>query len=278
LGLIGAEPSGTAQADADDGSVGGSVGTLPTPAGTILPGTAAEGRLAGEPDPALTPGAINPVVTEATIGSTVCVDGWTATIRPPVSFTDQLKVEGIAAYGYSDTDVAAYEEDHLIPLELGGSPADPLNLWPEPYEVLLPDGQSAGARVKDVFETSLKEAVCAGTMTLEQARAEIGDDWVHYFFGIPMASSSPRPGLPSPDPSAASGASPAAPTTGSSRCSSWNPYSQSTSSCSSSFAAAVATEISSRPRAGVLSIPRVSSMVISKRRLTSSLDSSPATS
>ncbi|MGW4529241.1 hypothetical protein [Amycolatopsis sp. NPDC004378] len=34
------------------------------------------------PDPACTPGALNPDVTQASIGSTICVSGWTATIRP----------------------------------------------------------------------------------------------------------------------------------------------------------------------------------------------------
>ena len=34
---------------------------------------------------------------------------------------------------YADTNpISDYEEDHLIPLELGGSPTSPLNLWPEP--------------------------------------------------------------------------------------------------------------------------------------------------
>ncbi|MBV8598859.1 MAG: hypothetical protein JO017_08565, partial [Actinobacteria bacterium] len=33
--------------------------------------------------PTLTPGATNPDVTQATIGSTICVRGWTATVRPP---------------------------------------------------------------------------------------------------------------------------------------------------------------------------------------------------
>ena len=30
----------------------------------------------------LTPGVVNPDVTQATIGSTICVSGWTSTIRP----------------------------------------------------------------------------------------------------------------------------------------------------------------------------------------------------
>jgi hypothetical protein len=84
------------------------------------------------PDPSCQPGATNPDVTQATIGSTICVSGRTSTVRPPTSYTNPLKVQQIAQYGYSDTSTADYEEDHLIPLELGGSPRSTLNLWPEP--------------------------------------------------------------------------------------------------------------------------------------------------
>src|SRR3712207_3940055 len=50
-------------------------------------------------DRAHTPGALNPDVTQATIGSTICVRGWTRTIRPPSSYTSALKVEQLAEYG-----------------------------------------------------------------------------------------------------------------------------------------------------------------------------------
>ncbi len=56
---------------------------------------------------------LNPAVTPATIESTICVSGYTTTIRPPVSFTDPLKVHQIMTYGYADHSVRDYEEDHL---------------------------------------------------------------------------------------------------------------------------------------------------------------------
>ena len=43
--------------------------------------------------PMLTPGALNPDVTQVNIHSTICVPGWTATIRPPPDYTDALKVK-----------------------------------------------------------------------------------------------------------------------------------------------------------------------------------------
>ncbi|MEU0822991.1 hypothetical protein, partial [Streptomyces mirabilis] len=85
------------------------------------------------PDSSCTPGSYNPNVTQSNIGSTICVSGWTATVRPPTSYTNPLKAQGIIDYGYSDTNMSDYEEDHLVPLELGGAPRDPGNLWPEPH-------------------------------------------------------------------------------------------------------------------------------------------------
>jgi hypothetical protein len=141
----------------------------------------------------LTPGALNPAVTQATIRSTICVSGWTATIRPGSAFTDGLKIRQIAEYGYSDTKSSSYEEDHLISLELGGAPADPRNLWPEPYTASLADGRATGAHTKDGFETKLKSEVCAGTITLAAAQSEIGDHWVHAYYAIALATSPTGP-------------------------------------------------------------------------------------
>ncbi|MER7669582.1 hypothetical protein ABTY61_14080 [Kitasatospora sp. NPDC096128] len=123
------------------------------------------------PDPSCTPGAYNPAVTQATIGQTICVSGWTATVRPPVSYTNALKTQQIAQYGYSDTNPADYEEDHLVPLELGGAPRDPHNLWPEPRYGNEP------AQSKDAVETRLKNAVCGHKVTLSAARSAIAADW-----------------------------------------------------------------------------------------------------
>ena len=82
------------------------------------------------PDPAITPGAINPDITQANIQHTICVRGYTKTIRPPAYFTNKLKKQRMTAYGYSDTNPKDYEEDHLIALEIGEAPWDEQNLWP----------------------------------------------------------------------------------------------------------------------------------------------------
>jgi hypothetical protein len=128
--------------------------------------------LARLPNHMRTPGATNPDVTQASIHRTICVSGWTATIRPPSSYTNKLKLQQIKEYRYKAKRPAEYEEDHLISLQLGGHPTDPKNLWPEPYRI------KCGARIKDTLETKLKRMVCDGKMTLAEAQKAIATNWI----------------------------------------------------------------------------------------------------
>ena len=131
------------------------------------------------PDAARTPGATNPQIIQQNIRQTICNPHWsTKSVRPEESYTHRLKIEQIAEYGYSDSRLKDYEEDHFIPLELGGSPTDPKNLWPEPFETSTPDG---GAHAKDRVESYLHAEVCSGSLTLEQAQHEIAEDWYRVY-------------------------------------------------------------------------------------------------
>jgi len=125
----------------------------------------------GLPDPKCTPGAVDPRVTQVNIHATICVSGYTATIRPPSAYTEALKTQQIKEYGYVDTNLADYEEDHLIPLELGGNPTDTKNLWPEPR------GGAESATDKDRVENALHAKVCGGALTLNAAQSAIAIDW-----------------------------------------------------------------------------------------------------
>ncbi len=121
------------------------------------------------PDPACTPGATNPAVTQATIATTICTSGWTATIRPSTSVTNRIKQEAIAAYGaYAGTAPGNYELDHLISLELGGAPDAIANLWPE----------KGLHNAKDPVENAAKKAVCAHQITLTDAQHAIATNWI----------------------------------------------------------------------------------------------------
>jgi len=110
----------------------------------------------------LTPGVLNLSVTQATIRSTICRRGWTRTVRPPTSYTNDLKRTQLHSRGLRGPP-SAYQEDHLISLELGGNPTDPRNLWPEPYP---------RASAVDRIENDLNHRVCAGSLTLAQAQQE----------------------------------------------------------------------------------------------------------
>ena len=137
--------------------------------------------LDGMPDRNCTPGATDPRVTAASIAATICTSGYTATVRPPVSVTENIKRERLRAYGIPQSEIAKYELDHLIPLELGGDPSAIANLWPE-----LWDGQ-AGAHRKDAVENAANKAVCSGKTPLADAQHLMASDWrtLGHNLGVP---------------------------------------------------------------------------------------------
>ncbi len=120
------------------------------------------------PDPRCTPGALNPQVTQATIGRTICKRGWTARVRPPEGVTEAEKRASMAAYGDHGS-MGDYEFDHFVPLELGGATNDPRNLWPEP---------GGSPNPKDAVEQQLSHQVCDGHMSLARAQRAIVANWV----------------------------------------------------------------------------------------------------
>ena len=144
------------------------------------------------PNRSRTPGAVNPSVTQATIGQTICVSGWTSTVRPSSSPTTSLKETQLAS-GYTyrgDTTTGDYEEDHLISLELGGAPSNPANLWPQPY------ASSEGARIKDVVENRLHALVCNHTLTLATAQHAIATNWWTAYNTYPGTTTTTAPASP----------------------------------------------------------------------------------
>ena len=123
------------------------------------------------PDPRCTPGALNPAVTQATIGRTICRSGWSEGVRPPESTTEPEKYASLAAYGDTGS-VSRYEYDHFVPLELGGATNDSRNLWPEP---------GASPNPKDDVEDYLNREVCDGQLTLSRAQHLIVTNWVKLY-------------------------------------------------------------------------------------------------
>ncbi|HTZ10097.1 MAG TPA: hypothetical protein VMB72_13560, partial [Acidimicrobiales bacterium] len=160
----GARPPGTGRA----GSVGaGGMVVSAGPgfdaaglAGPVAPPRSCHTRRAADgmvlPDPRCTPGAVDAAVDRAGASATVCRPGWSARLRPPEALTEPDKRRALAAYGEGGPP-SAYELDHLVPLELGGSSAT-ANLWPEPDDRPRP----GVANSKDPVEDALHALVCRG--------------------------------------------------------------------------------------------------------------------
>lgn len=114
------------------------------------------------PDTSCTPGAVLNVSAED-----VCAAGYS-----PASSVSQAEIDAVyAAYSIPSGSSSSYPVDHLVPLLLGGS-NDPANLWPQPLE------PRPGFTEKEAAERSLRDAVCAGQMTLQDAQRRIAADWV----------------------------------------------------------------------------------------------------
>ena len=126
------------------------------------------------PIKALTPGAINPSITQDNIDRTICITGYTKTVRPSASYTTNIKKKQLAeTYNrFGAIQTSLFEEDHLIPLELGGNSNNVDNLWPEPWN------GTWGAHKKDLLENRLHALVCSKLLDLSTAQHQIADDWI----------------------------------------------------------------------------------------------------
>ena len=121
--------------------------------------------------PSNAPGVTDPAVTQANIATTICVPNYTSTVRPPVSWTNKLKVSLMVQFHMTGA-LNDYELDHRVPIEVGGAPRDARNLWMQPW----PE-----ARLKDRLETFKHRQVCAGKVTLRQSQEVfLKDFWAEY--------------------------------------------------------------------------------------------------
>lgn len=122
---------------------------------------------------------LNPDVTPETIETTICVPGWTAKVRPPVSVTNRIKHQKMDEAGISWDNAEDLELDHHVPLALGGAPADPDNLWLQAWDAEAPAGWKveSDAHTKDRLERRLQLMVCRGELPLDEAQRCIWTDW-----------------------------------------------------------------------------------------------------
>ena len=130
------------------------------------------------PNPNLTPGALDPEVTEANIKDSVCKTThftWTEAHQPPASYLEELFVDLTKAYELTDTNIKHYQLDHLIPLSLGGHPTDPKNIWPQQLIAKW------SARRKDYLEEIVHEKVCKGEISLKDAQQLFRTNWIEAY-------------------------------------------------------------------------------------------------
>ena len=127
------------------------------------------------PDRRYTPGAIDQRVTQDNIHNTVCIKGYTDQVRPDKQYTNRLKRQQLRQFAYADQNPKNYEQDHLIPLNIGGNPTDTRNLWPQPRV-----GEWSADK-KDDLEFVIYKMVCHGEISLQQAQSMMATDWIQAY-------------------------------------------------------------------------------------------------
>ena len=134
---------------------------------SLAPSSAKVGPAYVYPNPSLTPGAV--FTTDA---STICTPRYASSVRGVSTAT---KEQVYAEYGVSYPQaLGAYEVDHFIPLEIGGS-NDLKNLWLEPAT------PTPGFHQRDQFENFEHWQVCNGTISAAEAQSRMVSDWYFYW-------------------------------------------------------------------------------------------------
>lgn len=123
------------------------------------------------PDKDCTPGAVFTNVTK----DQICVAGYSKSVR---NVNTLEKNQVFQEYGILSHGPGAYEIDHYVSLELGGS-NDISNLWPEAAE------PKPGFHEKDKVENYLHKEVCDGIISLQEAQKEISTDWLKIYQNLP---------------------------------------------------------------------------------------------
>jgi len=114
---------------------------------------------------------VNPDVTQANISETICQHGWSASVRPPVSYTNQIKIQLMEREGLPLELIGNQILDHKINISIGGSPDDPRNM-------ALQDASTS--REKDRAERIAQRLVCSGQMPLRRAQEVMFNNWEYF--------------------------------------------------------------------------------------------------
>ena len=141
---------------------------------TIPSATSCQYRLFGDgaigADPRCTPGVLN-AAAAANPQKTICQRSYLARLEKAAAGVEHLKIAMMIRYG-SAGNPSTYVLAQLVPVEDGGSPTDPKNLWP-----ILLDGWG-GARTQAVVANAVHARICNGKTTVGQAAQLFEGDWL----------------------------------------------------------------------------------------------------
>jgi hypothetical protein len=154
--------------------------TIPAPIGqtsTVITATRTDCRWrqyrdgAISADPSCAPGKLDPAVA-ANIRQTVCSAAWvtaTSRLQPPTSSQalDKLVIE----YQLPGNPVT-YTLARVVPVEDGGSPTSPLNVYP------LPLNGFGGQPTRTAVTEQLHDEICSHRITIAQAAKTLEGDWL----------------------------------------------------------------------------------------------------
>jgi hypothetical protein len=111
---------------------------------------------------------VNPAVTPDNVMETICVSGYSHSIRPPSQVTNAIKKQLLDEAGIPREFIHDYVLDHVIPISSGGAPDDIRNLRLEPREESF---------LKDRAENRSHDLICTGRLGLREAQAAMWHNW-----------------------------------------------------------------------------------------------------
>jgi hypothetical protein len=120
-------------------------------------------------DPSCAPGELDTTVTGPTT-QTVCSRAWVTAatqLQPPPSTLEKLLIE----YQLPGN-AATYALARVVPVEDGGSPTSPQNLYP------LPVSGFGGLETQTIVAAQLRDEICSRKMTVAEAAKTLEGDWL----------------------------------------------------------------------------------------------------